>query len=190
MSAQNINVREYILAKTEENIPMLKEVNSIDWDKELIYNEQIAEMLCKLFYMDSLAVERNYVVAFDAKMRIKGVFLAGQGSATKVAISMSEIMKFLLLIGAVQFIDVHNHPDGGVEASEEDNKFTNALQQVSDLLGLMFIGSMIIDKEGYYVYGGLAEQKRKEKEKAEKDKKIKEISDSNSKMLEMLQLLM
>lgn len=176
MGENNHKIVEYILATNEDNHLQLEELNCKNWSGELTRNGQIAEMLRKLFHMDSLAIERGYIIAFDDEASIKGVCLVGQGSERQVDISTADTVKFLSLIKATQFIFVHNHPRRSITPSEADNNTTVIMQKISDWLGIDFVGSMIIGGKNHSMHGGF-----------EKNKKIKEILNAEKEVFERLE---
>ena len=60
----------------------------------------------------------------------------------------------LLLCGARQFVVIHNHTNGNpLTPSEEDIKNHNTIQQLSVLLDINYVDSIIINKDGWYMIG-------------------------------------
>lgn len=172
MANKKNKIREYTLVLSKNNHPMLEEVGCRDWYGDTVWDNEIARMMRELFDMNRLAIERDYVVAFDPKRQIKGVFLVGQGSQTHCPIPAGNLFTFLLLIGATSFMEIHNHTDGSIQASEGDNHTTQGMQNGANLFDMLFLGSLIVGGKDFYVYGGAAEQRRIEQQKKEVDKKV------------------
>lgn len=164
MANKKNKIKEYILVLDKNNHPILEEVNCRDWYGDTFYDSEIARMMRELFNMNRLTIEQAYVVAFDHKRQIKGVYLVGQGSKSSCPVPSDSLFTFLLIIGARSFMTVHNHPSGSVQASDGDNHTTQDMQNKGDLFDMLFLGSMIIGGNDCYVYGGAAEQRRIDKQ--------------------------
>lgn len=177
MANKKNKIREYTLVLDKNNHPTLEEVSCRDWYGDTFYDSEIARMMRELFNMNRMAMERDYVVAFDPKRQIKGVFLVGQGSSTRCSIPAGNLFTFLLLIGATSFMEIHNHIDGSLQASECDSRTTQFMQDGANLFNMLFLGSMIIGGNDYYVYGGAAEQRRMEKQKQQEVEKAAETTE-------------
>lgn len=61
-----------------------------------------------------------------------------------------EFLIRLLLVGATQFIAVHNHPSKYPKPSHEDWKFTERLFEASDLIGIELLDHVIVGGENQY----------------------------------------
>lgn len=50
---------------------------------------------------------------------------------------------------AASIIVAHNHPSGGLEASQADREVTNRLRQAGELLGISLVDHIIITKDNF-----------------------------------------
>lgn len=57
----------------------------------------------------------------------------------------------LLLCGATHFIIAHNHPSGNVSPSPEDEKVTENIKKISEMMGIIFCDHIIIGS-GYFSF--------------------------------------
>ena len=147
-------VREFITVKNKLNHPTLQETRSYEWGVKISCVGDLYVMLCELFVMDRLTIERSYVIALDHANKIKGIYQVGQGDANESHTSMQNIFTFLLLVGANSFMIAHNHVSDMPNASEADKTITAKAGIFADMFGMEFIGHMIISPNTYIVDGG------------------------------------
>lgn len=95
--------------------------------------------------------EHSYILAFDSAMNLIGITLLSKGNDSECEIDTKIVFRFLILVGAIQFIVVHNHPNGIEELSQRDFDITFQLKESADLLNIKFIEHVIIsnDKDIY-----------------------------------------
>lgn len=96
------------------------------------------------------ADEYVYLVALNAANRPIGVFEISHGSQTQSLFNVREICSRVLILGAVGFLVVHNHPSGDTTPSESDLKATGILKSACGILGLIMLDHIIIGSEGCY----------------------------------------
>lgn len=96
--------------------------------------------------------EYVYLFGLNTKGHVLGVFEVGHGTVSRCLISGREIFIRLLLIGATNFIVVHNHPSGDIEPSVDDHKATDTLKKQSELLGIPMLDHIVIAGESYFSF--------------------------------------
>ena len=96
--------------------------------------------------------EQFLVCGLDAKHCIIGVNVVSIGSLTLAIIHPREVFKPLILMNAVAWIGVHNHPSGDPTPSQEDRVLTSRLRQGADLLGITLLDHLILTEERYYSF--------------------------------------
>lgn len=177
MANKKNKIREYTLVLDKNEFRTLEQTRCRDWYGDTFYDSEIARMMRELFNMNRLAIEQTYVIAFDHKRQIKGVYLVGQGSESTCPVPSDSLFTFLLIIGARSFMTVHNHPGGSVQASDGEIQTTQNLQDRANLFNMLFLGSMIISENDYYVYGGAAEQRRIDEQNKQVAEKVTETTE-------------
>lgn len=113
--------------------------------------QSIQFMMNEIFDAENLPEEYVWCIAVDAKCKINGLFEVSHGSVNYSSASPKDIIKRVLLCGAVAFIVVHNHPSGNVEPSKDDDQMTKNLKICADMMELNILDHIIIG-EGYYSY--------------------------------------
>lgn len=77
-----------------------------------------------------------------------------RGTYDSVAVWPREVVKEALMRGGTQIIVVHNHPNGKLEPSREDEELTKALERACapKEIGLKFVDHVIVTPNGYYSF--------------------------------------
>jgi DNA repair protein RadC len=145
-----MKITEYKIIHDNQRHPQLMEAHTYNWrGKNFESYDNIVKMLNSCFYMNKLNEEYVYVLAFDWGLNLKGVFELSHGSTKSSLMRTKELYIFLLLTGADQFIVAHNHPNGNLGISEEDNRITSDVNAFTAILGINMLESIIISRKGY-----------------------------------------
>ena len=81
-------------------------------------------------------VEKMVAVYVDSKNEVLGCSTISQGGISSTLIDPKVILRNGLLIGAVAFLIIHNHPSGTPTPSREDNATTENMKKASELIGM------------------------------------------------------
>lgn len=144
-----MKINEYIVVNNNEKHPELKEKNVIEWDDDFLEYDKIAKFLNDNFNMNILSEEYVYVLSFNCRMEILGVFQLSHGNSMESKIGMRELGIFLLLTGAEKFIVAHNHPNGSSDISGFDFLVTNRMYELARLIDVDLVQHFIIGRESY-----------------------------------------
>lgn len=97
----------------------------------------------------------NQALQLDRKMEehfcLIGIFKVNVGTISNSLVNTAGIFTRLLLCGATHFIIAHNHPSGNVSPSPEDEKVTENIQKISEMMGIVFCDHIIIGS-GYFSF--------------------------------------
>ena len=110
---------------------------------------EIVNMLNDIYNLSERAEEYLYMLAFNTKQKLLGVFEVSHGTARATYLSPREIFVRALLCGASNIVIAHNHPSGDVTPSREDINSTKNLFEASKLIGLCLVDSLIIGGNTY-----------------------------------------
>ena len=145
-----MKITEYKVVQDMNKHPQLLPTHSYIWNgKDFMTYDNIVDMMNKCFNMNRLNEEYVYVLAFNWNMDLTGIYELSHGTSKNSTITNKELHIFLLLSGADQFIIVHNHPNGTLEISDDDNMITSDINAFSTLLGINMIEHIIISNKGY-----------------------------------------
>lgn len=102
-----------------------------------------------LLDLQNMAEEYLYMLTFNNKCALTGIFEISHGTVNSSVASPREIFNHALLIGAVHIVLVHNHPSGDIEPSREDMLFTKRIKEAGNLLNVELLDHIIIGFEQY-----------------------------------------
>lgn len=108
--------------------------------------KSIIKVLRKIYELDYASEEYSYVMAFDSAMNLIGILPLAHGTETGSDIDSKILYKYLLLVGAYQFVLVHNHPNGITEMSQADFDKTIQIESMADLLDIKMIEHVIVSR--------------------------------------------
>ena len=97
---------------------------------------------------------REVLVALylDLSHRVLGTEIVAIGALNRVHSDPKDILKPAVELSAYGILIGHNHPQGELEPSEEDIKFTERLSQACRILGFELVDHLIFDREGYFSF--------------------------------------
>ena len=145
-----MNIKEYIVIQDKDSHPKLKVKHKYEWNgTDFSEYDNIVDMLNKCFNMNILAEEYMYIVSFDAMLNLKGVFQLAHGSTLNVKVRKRELIIFLLLSGADQFVIAHNHTTNSLEPSFDDKMFTLTLEGAAQTFNITLLEHILICKDDY-----------------------------------------
>ena len=114
--------------------------------------EVIYDFCTRELDLNRAAEEYAYCFALDTKCHLMGVFEVSHGNVNGSIVSPREIFQKLLLLGAVSFIMVHNHPTGDASPTQEDAAVTERLRQAGELMGINLVDHIVIGEGNYYSF--------------------------------------
>lgn len=127
--------------------------------KERAFNYQVSESLCspreiysfmcQTFELDKKAEEYLYMIAFNTKQKVLGVFEISHGTVNQSLVSPREIYIRALLCGATGIALIHNHPSGVTSPSKEDMQVYKRIKEAGEIIGVPLLDNIIIGDDQY-----------------------------------------
>ena len=111
---------------------------------------EIADILHHAVRLDCKAEEYMYMLAFNTKMNLLGLFEISHGTVNETMLSPREIYIRAFLCGATSIILAHNHPSGDVMPSEADIITTKYIRDAGKLLNIPLRDHVIVSREGVF----------------------------------------
>ena len=144
-----INTYELIL-DTEIKHSSLQLKEALSYPCDTMYTPlAIFTMMMELFHLERMADEYVYLIAFNNKMKVLGLFQVSHGIGNASLIDPRGIFMRAVYIGASNLILVHNHPSGVTTPSKEDISVHKRLKEAGELMGIPIVDHVIIGSEGY-----------------------------------------
>ena len=85
----------------------------------------------------------------DDQLNVVGANLIALGTINEVGAILRTIIEMSVLKRATSIALIHNHPNGGVEPSENDLEFTALLNRELKIIGVELVEYVIVDGEEY-----------------------------------------
>lgn len=152
-----MRVAKYDMRVRENRIPYLVSVGRTSLtDEEMNQKpEKMVEIIRNAYHAECLPEEYLYMMTFDSKLHLIGLFDLSHGTCRESLISPAQVMQRGLLCGASSFCLAHNHPSGDVTPSREDDLITKRIAMAAQICGITFCDHLIIagaHKNGFYSY--------------------------------------
>ncbi|MBU0568886.1 JAB domain-containing protein [bacterium] len=106
-------------------------------------------------YMQELQnsdIEKVIAVYLNSQNEVICESVISTGSIGYSALSLRDIVKIALLVGATGAILLHNHPAGSLQASNEDKKITQRIQQCFELFEIKLIDHIIVTATNHFSF--------------------------------------
>lgn len=97
--------------------------------------------------LDNSPVEQ-FITLYIHNDMLVGVERTALGQASMVAVSMSEIFRGAILVGATHIVVGHNHTNNISEPSDQDLNLTDCVMRASALLKIGLIDHIIVSPDG------------------------------------------
>ena len=94
--------------------------------------------------LDGLRRERVLVLVCDAASRLRRTVIVSEGSIDRSLVPVREILNAVLRHDGRAFAVAHNHPSGNLEPSEADHRATVEVRDAASVVGLRFLGHVIV----------------------------------------------
>lgn len=96
--------------------------------------------------MAALEQEQLRVVMLDVKNRLLGVNMVYQGGINQAVVSLGDVFREAIRLGATAIILAHNHPSGDPSPSPEDVRLTQHAGEVGALLDIELLDHIVIGR--------------------------------------------
>ena len=112
-------------------------------------SEDVVKFIDDLEDIRNHTEERVYCIAMNTKNEIVSFSQIAQGGINACGLDTKELFKIILLCNASKFILIHNHPSGDSAPSKNDYQVTEKIKEASKIMGIEFLGHIVIALNGY-----------------------------------------
>lgn len=146
-----MRITTYTTALDDEKRNILVKEKCINYEADILRKpERIVKMMCDVFSLHNMAEEYLYMISFNTKCKVLGVFQISHGNVCTSAMGAREIFIRNLLCGATGFVLIHNHPSGDPTPSDTDIMSTNKIKTASQIMGVELLDHIIIGENNQY----------------------------------------
>ena len=145
-----MKIKEYKITRTEEMHPCLSVCREMEYETDVFNTSyELATLMVELYDMHNLFVEYSYVLGFNCSNKLLGIVELSHQTDIETNTPIREMFISLLLMGANNFVLIHNHPNNSLEPSIADINLTNKILLGANLLDIMFRDAIIICDENF-----------------------------------------
>lgn len=145
----NINTYNLIL-DTETKHSSLQVKESYEYANDYFASAKaVYLLLTELFHLHQMSDEYVYMLAFDNRMKILGVFEVSHGIGNASLLDARGVFIRALQIGASNIMLAHNHPSGIPLPSREDFSICKRIVSAGKLLGVPLLDFIVIGSDDY-----------------------------------------
>ncbi len=138
------------ILNTDKHCELIKEKSvNYQYDGNFSNPQSIYNMLCDVFQHDKQTEEYLYLLCFNTKCRLLGVFEISHGIVNASLCNTREIFQKALLCNASNIVLAHNHPSGDTTPSKEDMQIYRRVKEAADIMGIGYIDNLIIGNSYY-----------------------------------------
>lgn len=133
----------------KDRLPVIEKKELCQETQTLNSPDTIFEFLNRYFRLKDRTEEYIYLLAFDKKCHLIGIFELSHGTVDGSLISPREVFMKALLCGASDIILAHNHPSGDVTPSKVDVQVMTRIKAAGEILSLPLLDFIICGKYCY-----------------------------------------
>ena len=100
-------------------------------------------------HLRTAAEEHVVTLCLDTNNHLMAIHESAIGGKMNAAITASDVLRVVLLVGASSFILVHNHPSGNPKPSEQDQILTEKMAQAGKCVGITLLDHIVIAGNRY-----------------------------------------
>ena len=154
-----MRIRKYKTMLTEDGLAALEIEKTNNYPEKKLDNAgKVVDMINKLYELYRQTEEYVYLVCFNTKQKVNGVFEVSHGSVSCSICQPREIFQKAILTNASSIIILHNHPSQDPVPSKEDIEVYDRLKEIGKIMGIAVLDSIVIG--GPYSYYSMKEEGR------------------------------
>lgn len=96
--------------------------------------------------------EEAWVMFLSNANRVLGMSCLGVGGLDSAVVDVRIIFQTALMVNATQIMIAHNHPNGTLKSSAQDDFITKKIAKAGELLDIKLLDHIILSVDGYYSF--------------------------------------
>lgn len=138
------------ILNSDKHCELIKEKSvNYQYDGNFSNPQSIYNMLCDVFKHNRQTEEYLYLLCFNTKCRLLGVFEVSHGTVNASLCNTREIFQKALLCNASNIVLAHNHPSGSTTPSKEDIAVYRKVKEAANIMGINYIDNLIVGDDYY-----------------------------------------
>lgn len=127
----------------------LKREHYVNDDVQFNSPNVIVDFCNKNLYLGSQAEEHVYLIALGSN-KMLGISEVSHGDTNRASCRPKEMFARLLLMGAIHFVIVHNHPVGDPQPSKADKMVLRQVAELGYMMGMRMLDFIIVSGEQFF----------------------------------------
>lgn len=145
-----MRVNCYLTEMNNDKIPTLVKEKGFNYSYgPLTTPNEITKFMNEVFHLNKRTEEYVYMISFDTKMKINGVFQISHGVVNASLCSPREVYIRALLTGAANIALIHNHPSGVPTPSKDDLLLCERIKKAGEIIGVSLCDFIIIGNNDF-----------------------------------------
>ena len=150
MANEKYKISKYQTYLDTNRLPVLRESSTYEYHmRNANSSKDIVNLVNHCLELQHLAEEEVIMIALRTNGDVLGIFEVSHGTVNGSFAEPREIFMRLLLIGASQFVLVHNHPSGSITPSNADFDVYHRIKDAANLMGISLVDFIIIGENNY-----------------------------------------
>lgn len=146
-----MRVKKYKTEYSDEYPPQLVMESSHNYPEySKLSNPDVVWRFCLDLGLGKATEEHVLVFALDNATHMIGYFELSVGTVGASVVSTREVFMKLLLMGAVSYMIIHNHPSDNTVPSDKDRNVKKKLAAAGKLMDISMLDFIIIGRTTYY----------------------------------------
>lgn len=145
-----MRITKYKTLMSQDRLPTLVKEKATNYTSDkLDQPAKIVSMLKEVFKLHLETEEHVYLMCFNEKLVLIGVFELSHGTVNASVCNPREIFVKTLLCNASKVAIAHNHPSGDASPSGADIDTAKRIADAGNLVGVALIDSLIVTDNEY-----------------------------------------
>ena len=119
------------------------------WENKISHPSDVLSFLGNARY---LSIEHFYLIFVDKDRNVSWAKDFAEGTEINCKVDIRKLCKLLTAKMPVGLIIAHNHPNGDMQPSSDDNNLTAHVTFMCESLGIQLLDHVIVGCYGYYSY--------------------------------------
>lgn len=145
-----MRITKYKTKLSETGLAYLVKDNAVNYpESKLDCSQKIVMMLNSVFDLKNETEEHVYLICFNNKIRLNGIFELSHGTVNASLVTPREVFQKALLCNASGIVIAHNHPSGDTTPSSCDREITDRIKSAGELMSIKLVDSIIVGTDYY-----------------------------------------
>jgi DNA repair protein RadC len=132
-------------------VELYKRIQERKFEKQVVRSsEDVYKIMCPL--IGELEVEEFWLLLLNQGSKVIKKIRLSSGGIDGTYVDVRILLKQAIMNNATQIIVAHNHPSGNNQPSMTDNRLTEKIKKVTEIMEIRLADHLVICNHNYYSY--------------------------------------